>query len=467
MTKEMSSAHGMTGMHHIMKMACDKMSVGTCQSSQPTVPGTVEHTFGRLYNAAHALPSAELLQKVADQMAEDPATAQDGPAEAGMAFFGQFIDHDLTLEVTSDLGQTFDGQVESIQNFRTPRLDLDCVYGSGREVTPHFYHEADENDPSKAGKMIFGRVAGEGDDTANPLDLQRNREGRALIGDPRNDENLFVSQVQGRMFVQQHNHHADSAEGDAEHRYEEGRKTMRAEYHRMIVRDFLPQIIHESVLGPLMNNANDAAARNQKFLNPFANITWQLAPDMPVEFSAAAYRFGHSMIRETYKLNDKPGRENVPIFAQADDADAIDLRGFSPVHEDNNLDMDLFFGPNAQRASPIDTHLPTALLNLPPEIVPSKPNLAFRNMERGQITFALPSGEVVAGNMGYDTIDADPKLGHLIGNTPLWFYILSEAEQNGGKLGNVGGSLVGGVLLNLMLRGESPYFFPEHNGSLS
>jgi len=187
---------------------------------------------------------------------------------------------------------------------------------------------------------------------------------------------------------------------------------------------------------------------------------------MPVEFSAAAYRFGHSMVRQTYTLNDNPGRQDVPIFRQSGDAGGINLGGFSPVEEANNLDMDKFFGPTAQRARAIDTRLPAALLQLPPEIAGDRPNLAFRNMERGQITFALPSGEVVAGNMGVDTINPDPKLGNLIGNTPLWFYILSEAEQNGGKLGQVGGTLVAGVLLNLMLRGESPYYFGDSDAAL-
>jgi len=464
MSREMSSAHGMTGMHRILKLACTEMQEGTCQGAALPEPGTIEHTFGRLYNSSTVLPDTDLLRTISEKMVDDEATVTDGPAEAGMAFFGQFIDHDLTLDATTELGKS-SGDVGRIRNFRTPRLDLDCVYGAGREVTPHFFygHESDEH---KRAEMIYGRRAGEGHPDANPHDLQRNRTGRALIGDPRNDENLFVSQVQGRMFIEAHNHHAESANGSDEHRYEEAKKKMTMFYHEMIVDRFLPQIVSADVLDPLKANALDAARRLQNHLNPAGNITWATAPDMPVEFSAAAYRFGHSMVRQTYTLNDNPGRQDVPIFRQSGDAGGINLGGFSPVEEANNLDMDKFFGPTAQRARAIDTRLPAALLQLPPEIAGDRPNLAFRNMERGQITFALPSGEVVAGNMGVDTINPDPKLGNLIGNTPLWFYILSEAEQNGGKLGQVGGTLVAGVLLNLMLRGESPYYFGDSDAAL-
>ncbi len=460
MAEKMSAAHGMTGMHKILEMACTQMKDGTCEGAALPPEGTVEHTFGRLYNSSTVLPDEDLLTQVAEKMEDDGTNAKDGPAEAGMAFLGQFIDHDLTLDATTELGKVA-GDVTQIRNFRTPRLDLDCVYGAGQEVTPHFYG-GPETDPHRGAKLIFGRRKDEGNGESNPLDLQRNRYGRALIGDPRNDENLFVSQVQGRMFIAQHNIYVDQHTGDDKKRYEGAKEDMLLFYHSMIINDFLPQIVSDAVLSPLVQKALHAASQGRNHLGEVANIDWEKAPDMPVEFSAAAFRFGHSMIRPTYKLNDHPGRGAVPIFRQAGDTDTVDLRGFAPVHEDNNLDMDLFFGDKAQRSRPIDTLLPASLLKLPAEIVTDEPNLAFRNMKRGQITFALPSGEVVAGNMGFDTIKPDHKLGDLIGNTPLWFYILSEAEQEGGgKLGRVGGTLVAGVLLNLMLRGESPYFFAK------
>lgn len=462
MTKT-SNSHGTMGMADILTHVCQKMRRGTCQGADRGGDGTIEQTFGRLYNPSTIQPDEAALREVAARMMDDPGIP-DGPADAGTAFLGQFIDHDLTLDAMTKLSEVA-GDVSKIRNFRTPRLDLDCVYGNGREVTPYLYHGDDP--AADRGKMIFGRTKGQGTDTENPLDLQRNRLGRALIGDPRNDENLFVSQVHGRKFVDEHNKHAASIGGTGEERYDYGKEQMLLAYHTMIIHDFLPQVVHENVLGPIMACAQSAAAKNQDYLDTFANIDWRRAPDMPVEFSAAAFRFGHAMIRDTYKLNGNPGRDQVPIFAQQGDADTVDLRGFSPVDEANNLDMDLFFGPQAQRARAIDTHLPTPLLNLPQEVVPDNNNLAFRNMQRGQNTFQLPSGEVVAGNMGFDTIEPNPKLGNLIGNTPLWFYILAEAEQSGGKLGNVGGTLVAGVLLNLMLRGDSPYFFPKHHGAIA
>ena len=427
-------AHGVAGMQNVIDKAC-QIEDGF-QKAGP-LPGSIESTFGRIHDAV-SLPLPvddyrDAILKLAQEMKEDPATAVDGPADAGIAFLGQFIDHDLTLDVTTDLGVAV-GDVTNIQNFRTPRLDLDCVYGSGPEASPHLFDRS-----LGSGKMLFGRNPAEGHDAPNPQDLPRNRQGTALIGDPRNDENLFVSQLHGRQFVAKHNVWIDTRPD-----FEETYKDMVEDYHRRIVDTFLPAVVDGAVLQPFLDWLYGGTVPVNGSLN------WSSVPDMPVEFSAAAYRFGHSMIRQTYSLNGS--RIDVPIFNGG-------IEGFSPVEEENNLDFSLFFGPQAQKSRPIDTKLPQALLDLPASVVGQggERNLAFRNMDRGQVTFKLPSGEQMATYMGFAPIPTDPRVAKvgLSDNTPLWFYILLEAENNGGKLGEVGGSLVAGVLVNLLRKGNS------------
>jgi len=436
-TKSSPKGHGASGMVSLLPMACQEKKDFKTASDWVT-PGSIQSTFGRLHMAAEGTPHPEdkfneALLKLANAMLEDEDTAEDGPADAGIAFLGQFIDHDITLEATTELGKTFEGSVSDLRNFRTPKLDLDCVYGDGPEVDPHLY------DRDVEGKLLFGRHAGEGHDESNHNDMARNRQGRALIGDPRNDENLFVSQVHGRRFIAEHNKLIDNGMD-----FKEARSTLTKRYHEEIVNTFLPAVIDPDVLKPFLDWLKGGGAPQTGAIN------WGHVPDMPIEFAAAAFRFGHSMIRETYTLNDD--ETDVPIFN-------AQLGAFGPVEEKHNLDFKYFFDNSSQKARPIDVHLPKALLTLPESIVGhgGERNLAFRNMQRGQITFQLPSGEQMASHLGFNPIKTHPfveKAG-LEGCTPLWFYILAEAEKKGGLLGHVGGSIVAGVIVNLLKRGNS------------
>ena len=434
-------SHGGVGIHAILKAACEQETYNFLDCNPD--PGTPAATFGRLCDAAEEITGKakkeylERLEALSKDMEDDGGG--DGPAAAGMTFLGQFIDHDLTLDATTELGHAA-GDVTQIRNFRTPRLDLDCVYGGGPEVSPYLFDQRE----SHRGAMLFGT-----DD--NALDLQRNSQGRALIGDPRNDENLFVSQIHGRKFVARHNYYADKHRGgepDGKKVYMAAREDMTAEYHHMILHEFLGSVIDKDVLQPFLDWFHGGAAPKTK------KFSWDQIPDMPVEFSAAAYRFGHSMVRRRYRID---GRKSADIFGD-------DLTGFVPVKSANIIDPDLFFGENAQPSRPIDTKLPKPLFNLPVEVVGKngEPNLAFRNMDRGQITFRLPTGEAMANALGYPVIDTHPlaeKHG-FAGSAPLWFYILAEAESDvdkePGKLGPLGGSIVAGVLVNLLRKENSP-----------
>ena len=424
--------HGANKVFALLAEACDEESkfIDVCQHKEH---GSLQSVFGRLCAAQTAPENADkyksTVSKLAQDMMDDETNATDGPASAGIAFLGQFIDHDITLEATTELGKHPTAPVKELRNFRTPLLDLDSVYGSGPEVHPHLY------DQKSKGKLLFGRENGEGKHYGNRFDLARNRDGRALIGDPRNDENLFVSQVHGRQFVQVHNALVDHLGS-----YEAAREEMIARYHARIVTEFLPAVVHEAVLQPFLNwyhHTSSAPITGQ--------VDWNSIPDMPIEFAAAAFRFGHSMIRQEYALNHP--KIKFPIFNGA-------LRGFSPVEEEHNLDFSMFFGEDSQKSRPIDTKLPEALHKLPEEIVGAtgEANLAARNIIRGQLTFKLPYGEDMALLMGKDVVPTHASIKEygLTGQTPLSFYILHEAEHHKGKLGPVGGSIVAGTLVNLL-----------------
>lgn len=407
---------------------------------------TLHSSFGRLYPGEMSnQPTEAQLETLAGTITasdEDPTA----PAPAGIAFLGQFIDHDLTLDATTQLGK--DNRVPvtgdtGIPNFRSPALDLDSVFGFGPEVSGHLYSR--ESDPLGPDRLVLGTAK-------NPLDLQRNMFGRAVIGDPRNDENIYVAQIHGRQFIAEYNRLLDDGEAAD---YEAAREALTNAYHDRILHEFLPAVVDSSVLDPLCAGYNAGTLPGP--------IDWAGAPLMPLEFSAAAFRFGHTMIRETYDLNAKVTR--FPLFRRVDG----NAGGFSEMPWTYNLDLALFFGPDAQKAGKIDRTLPPSLINLPHNVGGDRPNLALRNMQRGQLVFCLPSGETVAKKLGARPISIDfgAAAADFEGKeiTPLWYYILAEAEadchfldtatespKESGKLGLVGGTLVAGTLLNIMLR---------------
>jgi len=109
---------------------------------------------------------------------------------AGFAIFGQFVAHDITADRSLLAHYAVAGEH---QNFRSPRLDLDCLYGDG-PVGNLFLHDANDAD-----KLLLGmKAAGE------PDDLPRNHQGVALLEDPRNDVHLLISQLH-LVFLRFHN----------------------------------------------------------------------------------------------------------------------------------------------------------------------------------------------------------------------------------------------------------------------
>ncbi len=416
-----------------------------------------EGRFGRMFRRLPPMPPLDdpTLQALAEQMREPDSpsgwsgTAQDLDNEgipAGYTYLGQFIDHDITFDPTSTLQRLNDP--DALHDFRTPRFDLDSIYGSGPIDEPFQYRKGTDGlelliEPNSNGME----------------DLPRNSEGVALIGDPRNDENTIVSQLQ-LLFLRLHNKLARQVQGDssvpAEQQFAEAQRRVRWHYQWVVVHDFLPRVIGRAMFEDLYHP-------DKKTGLPDVDLNYYRVknnPYMPVEFSAAAFRYGHSQVRGLYNLSSSV--TDRPIFISGPlPNEFADLRGFRPLPPGWTVDWTLFFPINGSTPQPsrmIDARLIPALFDLPD----GGGSLAFRNLKRGQ-SLGLPSGQDVARLLREEPLSASDLAG-APEPTPLWFYILKESEvrAHGGKhLGPVGGRIVGEVLLGLLSRDPGSWFSAE------
>jgi Animal haem peroxidase len=401
----------------------------------------------------------EVAKELAEAMHAPVPDAAPGNIPAGFTYFGQFVDHDITFDPTS-LGENA-VDVGDLVNFRTPALDLDSLYGSGPRDQPFLYRR---NSGGTASQFLIGPVvdAGAGtpgQDNANVIalagenyDLPRIASGlderTAVLGDKRNDENLIVAQLH-RTLLHFHNALCVNQPGMS---FEDVRKRVIHHYQRILLNEFLPKIVGTQAL-------NDALTE-LKFYRIGAG---ELATDpfIPLEFSGAAYRFGHSMVRSTYAFNSVFPAGTSFSFAFTFTGNG----GFfgSPRYPTNwLLDWRNFFtglGGTTQMAMPIDASLPNELKIGP---APDSPFLAELNLRRGANHYRLPSGQAIAARLGLPALTASQlqagtggavvkKFG--IGEqTPLWYYLLREAEitTGGSHLGPVGAAIVAEVFIGLL-----------------
>jgi Animal haem peroxidase len=399
----------------------------------------------------------------------DPVLSSANPNNptmtAGFTFVGQFLDHDMTFDPTSSLARRQDP--ESIRNFRIPALDLDSVYGGGPGVSPHLYDQTvDGGRTTFLVEEIPGSAAVTCDGTPR-YDVPRNSQNVALIADPRNDENLIVSQLQLAL-LRFHNAVLADVKSDLgtaytlEEIFAEAQRVVRWHYQWMIVHQFLPATIGASLTEDILTNGRTFYG-------------WRNAPYIPIEFSVAAYRFGHSQVRPSYRGNfgtdaADAAQQFFALFFKPGDpnpADPDDLRGGCRASR-RFVDWQTFFDFCDGRARPnklIDTTLSSILFHLMGQASGTPDSLATRNLVRS-LTMKVPSGQSVAKAMTLpplapaDLADLVPH--HLEKRTPLWFYILREADvQAGGQhLGAVGGRIVGEVILGL-LEGDSQSYLSQ------
>jgi Animal haem peroxidase len=401
------------------------------KDAQPSLGGRYGRMFPDLPACAVDEEAAVGLGRAASRMdATLPvvdAALENPRIPAGFAIFGQFVAHDITYDQSALAHRTVAGE---LQNFRTPRFDLDGLYGAGPIGAPFLF---DAEDPDK---LLLGT-----NPSGEQHDLPRNSQGRALVGDPRNDVHLIISQMH-MAFLNFHNRVVDWLRErgipDADV-FEEARRLVRWHYEWIVAYEFIPLSVGESLV-------SDIEANGRKVYDPGDE------PSIPVEFSDAAYRFGHSQITPTYRLNDDAG--DVAIFP--------DCLGSRSVLSERIIDWSWFFeipgGHPPQPSRRLVASLTHGLMDLPEQIVghteiPEHHSLAARDLQRGA-ALSLPSGEAVARVVGAEPLSADEcELGEgWIGETPLWYYILKEAEVRAGgeHLGPVGGRIVAEVLIGLL-----------------
>ncbi len=425
--------------------------------------------FGRIFPSLQPLlPPVEALDDLGRAMKDATPADPKGDNEdvpAGYTYLGQFIDHDITFDTTPI--QEVQVDPLALHNFRTPALDLDCVYGRGPGDQPYLYQL-----PPNDALFVIGNTnaaPGGGDPKVKPslpFDLPRGAQAQAIIGDPRNDENIIVAQLH-LAFLRFHNKVVEGLKAGTikpppsatqATLFEQARKLVIWHYQWIVINDFLARLVDKKVLG-------DVLEKGREFYRPAVDAF------IPVEFAAAAYRLGHSMVRESYDYNEvftfKDGpRKRVPASLQL----LFRFSGRSgksvPIPSDWIIDWRRFFkfagdGVTAGLSRKLDPFLAPTLSEIPDHGVLPGVNLPIANLRRGR-SLGLPSGQNVARRMrieplspkdiakGPDGTVAEKHGLHL--ETPLWYYILKEAEVRGNskRLGPVGSRILSEVFVGLL-----------------
>jgi hypothetical protein len=441
----------------------------------------------------------------------------DSIVDSGYTYFGQFLDHDITRDDTSTLTELQDAT--KINNLRTPNFDLDSVYGRGPVLSSHLYTGI----KLKTGPIKTGGINGSGMIT----DIPRDQDGLApLIGDNRNDENLIVQQMH-LGFLCYHNAVVDALKlespglSDAD-LFAIAQREVRRHYQWATLNDFLRTICGEVTVDDILQNGV------KFFKNPLNPFTGAIR--MPVEFSVGAYRFGHSMIRDTYNFNNNfPNELFFNAFLFTGQGGQTSLSG--SAHAFWRLNWTRFFSTDTHQAEnkgrKIDTRVALHMGKLPGVPNPDTNFMAMlssRNLLRG-LALGVPTGQSVAQQMGITSLTeaqlksnpfentlfvpiftgpllsvapkkvtspTDPKKtiqtgtfpllrpgfkkitipatpeqkalhdktvailsannNALCKQTPLWYYILKEAEvlEKGNRLGPVGGRIVAEVFIRML-----------------
>jgi len=394
---------------------------------------------------------------------------------AGFTYFGQFVDHDLTLDVSSSLDTTAELDATTILNMRTPSFELDSVYSDGPFLRPYLY-EFPNTGPSSAIKFRLGsnRPSGPGGPSLDissvgmraqtRFDVPRminfvdptNSAFTAVIGDPRNDENLIISQIHFSVLTV-HNAVVDSLVlssflGDI---FGKAKELVIHHYQWAVFNDYLKRICGEPAVSEALGKAVSIGSGFR----------------MPVEFSVAAYRFGHSLVRENYWVNHNfPNASMLEVFQ-------FIRKPLLPVLSSWVVNMNSFFEtgvpvPVFNFTRKIDTILTNALESLP-GTAGIMSVLAARNLNRGLI-FGLPSGQVACRRLGITPMTTEQLTtgipvdeveilnrfsGRLLEKTPIWYYILREASVlgSGNSLGPLGARIVARTFARILKRDANSF----------
>jgi Animal haem peroxidase len=393
----------------------------------------------------------------------------DSQIPAGFTYLGQFVDHDLTFDKTSVmLGE--DVSPTELLQARSPSLDLDSLYGAGpADPASEKFYEAD-GVHLKMGKTIgvdLSPTPRDGFDLPRGAGATAAAKRKAIIPDPRNDENLAVAQTHLAM-IRFHNRVVDTLPASVPPglRFVKARAKVTRHYQWMLRTDYLPRICAAGVVSNVFNSGRKAFE---------VGVPATDVPTMPIEFSVAAFRLGHSMIRRAYDWNNifdngsgtldflftfSAGSGNLGGGSRLPSSWIADFRRLYDFNEAGRADLAV---PEAQfnRAMRIDTTLANPLESLP-GFSAAEANLAFRNLTRAHMV-KLATGQQMAtflknkgvnltklttaqvrDGQGGATLEGLTQVQRtaLLADTPLWFYILREAELNQGRLKGVGARIV-------------------------
>jgi hypothetical protein len=458
-------------------------------SPAPATGQAFGYLFPELQSRAECLlpehPSTVARLVALGRTMRDPGpAAPDDPGNTSIpsayTYLGQFVAHDITLEKRSatierlmDPGltpMTLSEVGSTLENLRTPTLELD-----------NLYHDPALRDPPVTGhRMALGPVSPTGSDTPprlrppnkgddndvprRPRHHDRAHDRVALIGDPRDDENLIIAQLQV-AFLKAHN--ALVAEGRT---FEQARTVLRRHYQHVVVHDFLLRIADPAIVDDIVRNGSE-------LFDPPAGQLF-----MPLEFSVAAYRFGHSMISNSYDFNLNFNRHGgIPATLRllfTFTTLSGDLGDFETLPENWIIEWENLVdaGRPFNRARRLDTKLVEFLFDM--GTAPGAPGgadggrLAVRDLLRGYL-LRLPTGQAVAKALGVPVLEprqleasaASPAQaqaladGGFLDRTPLWYYVLAEAAAGGGqRLGPVGSRIVAAVLIGMVRRSADSIF---------
>jgi hypothetical protein len=433
-----------------------------------------------LLHASHETEDA--LRALGDLMA-DPGTPQnpgafDSSIPAVFTYLGQFIDHDLTARTDRNglfapIGETHDLEpvapdtvIANLFNGRRPQFDLDSVYGDGPGLAP--------GSMSKAQPLYEGDLTMKTFASGGRFDLPRGADRHALIADVRNDENVMIGQLHN-VFLRFHNAAAAKVSGSDKQKYIRARQLTRWAYQFLVVNAYLPAVCDTDVVA-------DVLANGPRFIGPTAG---QGEVFMPLEFSVAGFRFGHSMIRPFYKLNNAT---TLPIMDLLGPAGRAAIFQGGQLAQSHVIDWKNFLpGAPSQKARLIDPMIAQGLFDLSPLGEGRGGDAILKHLARSNLIrgykLSIPHGRAMASAFGLQPLTpaevaggsgTDPALHDLLTTSglddrpPLWFYVLKEAQvqQNGQRLGALGSRIVAETIVSLIKQDPNSYMNNRHDKAL-
>jgi hypothetical protein len=431
------------------------------------------------------------LQKLGKTMHEGNSGASKRRIPSIYTYFSQFIDHDIAFTKTkktppdksdslvlsdANLTPLTDLEIDAwVRNRRLSLATLESVYGQD------FLLQKDLP-PRNGDRMVLGQVtqylnATFGDDAEKDVprlemskDVKTDRAAR--IGDPRNDQTLMLSQLHV-AFLRAHNNLVTQKHKT----FDEAQTMLRQHYHWLILHDYLPTIADDDVVQSILKNQDPIEYPKDEVY-------------LPLEFSAAAFRFGHGMIRDVYYINENFDLSAMDLTSLmmlvtlSNDLKPTLNAGSPTLRADKVIDWNRFLPGGKNVANRIGTRLSDQIQPLRDECgkpVPGEKLLAVQDLKRGYM-FRLPTGQAIADLLGFHRLTPDEirdaakqtsQEQHdviagskfLSERTPLWFYVLAEATHAGGsRLGPVGSFIVAKVLIELIRNSKDSILNPANEG---